>query len=575
MRDLILAEFPLKTPPRPQQIDTIEEVLKAFEGGADNVIVEAPTGAGKTAMIITVARIMTKTYDEHREAAIRSALSNEPMLKEHVLEAMTKFGPHQAHMITSMRMLQDQYLKDDSLITLMKGKSNYDCHNSKVIVPWRDTPSCEDVEDAKGHICSKTKCSYLQARWEAQFARCTLHNFDSFIWQAAMGGSFAPRKLLTVDEAHGAGERIISAIAFDVTDRMFERIGIPYDPPGDIKDGIDAWIRAKAALITAYLSARSQRAASMADAARKAAAAGHILKVTDLELEVIKSKKDVRRAESLLKKINRYVEADREKCPWAVEEDRGTIKFEPVLSSMFAKSTMTGFGEKRLFMSATILANGTPLMWDLNLSRAKTVYIAVKSTFPAARRQLVATNTVNLGKHHYEANRSKMFDKIKVILDRHQGVRGVIHCQSYQMAKDTRDFLDSERLLFHEQNDRDEVVKKFMSNSAADAVLVGVFLKEGFDFKYDMCRFQIIPKVPYPTPTMRMQMREEIANKQGYRYYDWKTCLGLVQTYGRGMRSEDDECITYVLDNRLIKFLTKARTLLPEWFLEAVVQEQK
>ncbi len=573
MRDLILEEFPLKTPPRPVQTETIEAVLKAFEGGAENVIVEAPTGVGKTAMIATVARVMTRTHAENVEAAIKRSKQGNPPTKDDIIEAQKILGPHQAHMITSMRMLQDQYLRDDGLVTLMKGKSNYDCRSSKVTVPWREYPSCEDVEDAKGRLCSKQDCVYLNARWSAQFARMTLHNFDSFIWQAAMGGSFVPRKLLTVDEAHGAGERIINAISFEVTERMFDRLGLKYNPPSDMEK-IDEWIREQAKAIDGFLKDKAARATSLGDVIKRAAAAGHLMKVAELEVEVVRAKKDVRKAESLLKKINRYVEADREKCPWAVEEDRGVIKFEPVLSSMFAKATMTGFGEKRLFMSATILANGVPLMWDLNLARARTEYISVRSTFPANRRPLVALEKTNLGKHHYEVNRGVMLSEIKRLVDANPGVRGVIHCQSYQLAKDIRDGIEDERLLFHEQFDRDDVVKKFMSDSAKDAVLVGVFLKEGFDFKYDLCRFQIIPKIPYPTPNMRMKMREEIATKQGYRYYDWKTCLSLVQTYGRGMRSEDDECVTYVIDNRLIKFLKKAEKLLPGWFLEAVIEDR-
>jgi Rad3-related DNA helicase len=51
---------------------------------------------------------------------------------------------------------------------------------------------------------------------------------------------------------------------------------------------------------------------------------------------------------------------------------------------------------------------------------------------------------------------------------------------------------------------------------------------------------------------------------------DWRTCLTLVQTYGRGMRSADDYCNTYVLDDRFDRFVKVNKGQLPGWFLESI-----
>ena len=57
------------------------------------------------------------------------------------------------------------------------------------------------------------------------------------------------------------------------------------------------------------------------------------------------------------------------------------------------------------------------------------------------------------------------------------------------------------------------------------------------------------------------------------RCYAYKTAMTLVQTYGRGMRADDDSCVTYILDSD-IEMLLKSplyKSLIPEFFKEAIV----
>ena len=49
--------------------------------------------------------------------------------------------------------------------------------------------------------------------------------------------------------------------------------------------------------------------------------------------------------------------------------------------------------------------------------------------------------------------------------------------------------------------------------------------------------------------------------------------MTLVQTYGRGMRADDDSCVTYILDSD-IQMLLKSplyKSLIPDFFKEAIV----
>ena len=80
-------------PPRPEQKKIINEILEAIEMGFKNIIVEAGTGTGKSAIATTIARYIGDSY-----------------------------------ILTMTKQLQNQYLDDfDYLLSEIKGNSNYQC----------------------------------------------------------------------------------------------------------------------------------------------------------------------------------------------------------------------------------------------------------------------------------------------------------------------------------------------------------------------------------------------------------------------------------------------------------------
>ena len=90
---------------------------------------------------------------------------------------------------------------------------------------------------------------------------------------------------------------------------------------------------------------------------------------------------------------------------------------------------------------------------------------------------------------------------------------------------------------------------------------------EGVDFKGDECRWQILCKVPYPSlgdPQIRKRMEKD------HEWYNWLTALRIVQTYGRGVRTVDDFCKTYILDEDFRRFYLGNTRLFPDWFQVAV-----
>ena len=92
-------------------------------------------------------------------------------------------------------------------------------------------------------------------------------------------------------------------------------------------------------------------------------------------------------------------------------------------------------------------------------------------------------------------------------------------------------------------------------------------MAEGIDLKDDLSRFQVITKIPYPSTQDKVIQARMNADREWYGY---RTCLKVIQSYGRSVRSETDKAITYVLDGKFDDLLADNYRTLPKWFLEAI-----
>jgi Rad3-related DNA helicase len=554
---------------RDNQFELIRDALEAFKDDAvEDVVVEAPTGAGKTSIAVTVARVMTIGFDELLPRARQVG-------HDDVIAGMEIVAPRQAHLITSMKMLQDAYLGDDPLIKLVKGKGNYECHRNprqgalaamSAAVNGRNQDfSCDEAEQMFGSACKKD-CPYKLARDKARWAPIALHNFDSFLHQVTLGGAFIPRRLLTVDEAHNGEEKLRNFMTLELNERMFSIVDLPWVlPKSEDIDTVTEWVRG----MLAGVDGRRQELSTKLQNLRKSPRLG----LREIE-SMSKLVKATRIVEGIQTKLDRFYKSrkpatDINPASWvATIAPTGSVTLEPVDAGRFVPAALLRYGDKRLHMSATFLNGRGGYTRAVNLRAAKAKFLSAPSTFPVASRHINMRPSGRLGAKDWNANFPKAVENVRKIMDENPGVRGVIHCTSYTMASQFAEALkDSKRIVWYEKKTRDSIVNRFMSGwEYPDGVLLAVALTEGYDFKNDLCRFQTIVRVPYPVPGKCMKARME---KDG-RFYGWRTSLTLVQTYGRGMRSKTDHCKTYVLDSRFTDFVKREKDQLPYWFLEAI-----
>lgn len=147
--------------------------------------------------------------------------------------------------------------------------------------------------------------------------------------------------------------------------------------------------------------------------------------------------------------------------------------------------------------------------------------------------------------------RDKSFEMIRPIIfnicKKFEGKKGMIQTGSYDFAKKLMFYappeIQSRMLLYNGSKEKIDIINKHKMSK--DTILVGPTLAEGIDLPDDLCRFIIIMKVPYPN------IKEKYVKAKIEMFplwYNSKTSNAIIQGIGRGVRNASDYCETYILD---------------------------
>ena len=501
---------------REGQRETIDRARDAFAAGKRFVVVEAPTGSGKSAVAVTLAR-----------------------------EASSAF------VVTAQKVLQDQYVRDFPDLAIMKGRSNYPC----LVVPT-NAASAPCIVGKRYSVCDE--CPYFTAKDVAIQANVATMNYAYFLAELNYAGGFQGRELLVLDEAHNAEAMLMSFVQVSVNEAQLRRAGIDRALPPDL--GPELAFEFVEELMP-ELKRRS--------------------KAVELELQVDSASESGMQNLRLKQWLDSHLERSRllleshesGDIDWVVERTRGdmgqSLGFKPVEVARFADELLFGHAERVLMLSATILDAGTYLR-SLGIDEDEVEVITVPSTFPASRRPVVLRPAARMTRRYIDRDLPLLAAAIADLAAEHPYEKGVIHAHSYKIASFIAKNLPERhrgRIVTHHAADgRDDALTQHLS-SPEPTILLTPSMTEGIDLVGDLARWQVLCKVPYPflgDPQVAARMERDPD------WYDWRTCLAMVQAYGRSVRSADDHAVTYLLDADFTVFLRRQRHRLPEWFLEAV-----
>ena len=515
--------FPFESP-RPDQLETVSEILEAISKGYKYIVLEAGTGTGKSAIAATLANISDSTY-----------------------------------ILTSTKQLQDQYVNDFNDFRAVKGRSNFRCrkyaddgieHTCDEGRCILEGYSCEYSLKNQPKPTKDNMCHYFYQKFLAMNSRTVIANYPYLFLELNYVRDFQKRDLLICDEAHNLEQVLMNQLKLEFSRsdlKEYIHYDLIYDEVYDLINGeYSDWIDFIGFVKEEYLR----------------------------ELDKLESldKPGLREKISFIK--NQITDCSRsighiteDPTTWIVDwdEEFETLKFKPLKVDNYAKRTLFDYCDVCIFMSATILDWKLFAHW-LGISADEIYAIRRKSPFQISNNRIIPSSKYNLSRSSIRVNAPRTVELIEDILKRHENEKGIIHTVSAKCMEFLIDNIDSDRLIGHETSNRAEQLERF-KNSTEPLVLISPSMDEGVDLPGDLCRFQIIYKIPYPD----LGDRQVFSRMQlDSHWYDYKTSLRLVQTHGRGMRYADDYCTTYFIDSRFKNYVFTNR-FLPDTFRKAIM----
>lgn len=506
---------------RPHQLETALKVKAAFDRGKKFVLVQAPTGIGKTLIAVLVAAM---------------------------LELQVRYTSHS-------KQLQAQFIGDFPDAVELLGRNNYLCLKNPQEFPrlsaelcTANSPHCKNCELSKqgcepngeGKCPCVSDCPYLVRKRIAINADIAVLNTAYLLRVVNYGGGFSSIPLLVLDEVDLTENALLGMIEITFTDRFMEKFGLL---PPKYKTKPESW-RERA---PEWLKVVEQRINQLANA----------WGIDDLvSLHQLEQKK--RQLEFFINEVD-----DR----WVFD---GTT-FKPIWVSRYADKYLWSHADKILGMSATI----TPwrqLCRDLSIDPSQAEFIDAPSVFPAEKRLIYYQPAANMNHNSKDAEFPNLVAAFDQILTQHPRQKGLGHCVSFSNCDQIKKLSKyPERLITHREGDRTSQLHRFMESSAP-LVLLSPSMERGVDLPYDYCRFIVIAKVPFPyLKDPQVNARLHRSKSSGQAWFDATTARRIVQATGRGMRAADDYCVSYILDSAFGDFYQRNTAMFPKWWRETLI----
>lgn len=504
----------------PGQWETICQVVAHLaQPDAPPVILEAPTGIGKSAIALAVSRLL---------------------------------APSKTVILTGTKQLQDQYRASFPDLVSVKGRGNFPC-----LLDARKTAADADctvglVCPHKGKATVPPSCPYFVQRAQAEAAPAVVTNYPFWLAQANHARRFRA-ELLICDEAHTLEDEVrrFASVALRAS---HSRLALNDDLPGHTR--VADW-----KLWALETARRLDDEYAEAQRAKMNLTAGEHKYLTA-----------VIALYDACQQLLDDPQADDD--GWLVEPQSWGVLLRPVWVSPYVERYVARHAGKLLLMSATVLSQEV-FAWTLGLPDAST-FIQVPSRFPVENRPLKYCPVGRVkGGQQLQAILPTLVGAVDDILDRHPDERGLVHTVSYEIARAlVRNSRHRRRLVTHDPSTRALALDRLRYSPGT--VLISPSMATGVDLPYDLCRFQVICKLAFPylgDPQIKKRMKlgpDGQPSPLAQRWYNWMTACQLVQTYGRGVRAVDDACVTYLLDGNFSWWKHTVRDMLPDWFTQAI-----
>ena len=272
---------------------------------------------------------------------------------------------------------------------------------------------------------------------------------------------------------------------------------------------------------------------------------------------------NMQRLMNLKSKIDQVVDSWQD-SEYVFDRDQFGLTFMPLKVDKLAHRLFE-FADKVILMSATII---DPDNFCKSLGITDYKYVEAESSFDPKKAPIVCNPKYKLNYHTMDKYLPRVIKQVAEICEHHKGDKGIIHSQNNNITSKLSQMLSGNRFLYRETGVRNEDILEAHIASSDPTVLVSPSMSYGVDLKGDLAKFQILIKAPF-LPTQDVRISKMMKND--FDWYQNKMLCSLIQSCGRGIRSNKDTCITYILDGTIVEAILKARHKLPKYFLERFV----
>ena len=528
---------------RPKQRETMMAAMeKLFLDDYDNLIIDAPTGVGKSAINVALARSQESAYYVTPQKSLREQLLADSVLSKHY--------------------------------NGLKGRRDYTCG-----VTGNNCKECKINQDPELSCRDYNQCNYWSAKEKAMYSDIAILTFaylivDGNIPEYVHGNdgnerlSFQDeRELVIVDECHSLEQQVASLFAgFKIS---------PWILPAEVYEGLLTHVSMDDVDIHTDVRAELEELYDRCEAY-----IAEYGEAEEMQNEVQDCKKMHTKLEWLFTEVDEYDRA------WVVNMEKTkfsgrwqkVMEMKPVHVDHFLKNFVWSRGKKRILSTATMPYRDKPEFWctRIGLDPDRTHVIHVGMPFPKENRpihtkSMIAEMSNGGDKKHWP----EIMAKLDELSNFHTNQKGLIHTASYNRAKKVYESAKTGKwgnlkgnVVLHEgDHDADDVIAKWQ-NSNQD-LLVTPSMTEGVDLDGDKCRWQALIKVPFPYPgDSRVNYLLNEQPEIGWPWYWETTANQIIQSAGRAVRSRDDYANYYVLDESFKK--VQSKVAFPEWFEEAI-----
>ena len=535
----------------PGQMDCIVESIDALVNKkVKHVIIEAPTGVGKSLIGTTIHKVL-----------------------RHLVLQADPYGQFRTSISTPTKGLQDQYAAEKAVsIDILKGKKNYRCHVHPDL--YYNAIQCR-MACRDGH-CSKRRCPYVQARnlWtDISSLRCTNAAMMIEMCTTICMKPENRSDMLILDECHKMPSTLLEHTIMEYSVKAVESLSTV--PGGkEIIGIVDDIVRRTKGYELGKLYSLTGEMHNLFEELH-----GKVEELLEVLEELVE---DERLTESQVMKLSDIIDVLHNLSDYCgimgqtnastfivQEKEEGLIRFKPVLPSDVSEFGLFRKADYHVHMSATICGIESYAR-SLGIREGQYHKIQIGNPIPVPNRKVnympVMKMTNNMGDYEMK----KLAEYVDQIIAFHPGQSGIIHTVSYDRALALQKF-SKYRHAIHVPRTRkvlmDTMERAFTTKQPC--IIASPAMEEGYDFKGDYSRFQILIKVPYDYLGDPLVAHVNSVDPSAYFRM---AVLRIVQMCGRSVRGVDDWAATYILDSSFESLMMRNPEFFPSWFTDAVFE---